>query len=86
MDIKEKVRKFFDRLFRNQKIADDDNIFEKNFINSLFAMQLVIFVEKEFSVEISDKELDLDKFKSINTICQLIESKLHLVEGEGLNA
>lgn len=77
MNIKEKVRKFMDRFFRNQEITDDENIFEKNFINSLFAMQLVLFIEKEFGVEISNDDLDLEKFKSINSICELIESKIN---------
>ncbi|MDP4177077.1 MAG: phosphopantetheine-binding protein [Bacillota bacterium] len=77
MNIKAKVRKFMERFFRNQEIADDENIFEKNFINSLFAMQLVLFIEKEFGVEISNDDLDLEKFKSINSICELIESKIN---------
>lgn len=75
-EIKEKVRKFIGRFFRNQELADDEDIFEKGFVNSLFSMQLVMFVEKEFDVVIENEDLDLDNFKSIDSISELIESKM----------
>ena len=78
MDVKEKIRKFFDRVFRNHEITDDDNIFEKSFVNSLFAMQLVLFIEKEFDIEITNQDLEPEKLNSINAICKLIESKLKI--------
>ena len=74
VDTREIVRKFIRRLLRNREVADEDNIFEKHYVNSLFAMQLVLFIEEEFSVEISNEDLDPDKFRSINAICSLIDS------------
>lgn len=76
MEIKGKVRKFMGRFFRNQEIADDTDIFEKGFANSLFSMQLVMFVEKEFDLVIENEDLDLENFKSINAISELIKSKM----------
>lgn len=74
--IKEKVRNFIGRFFKNAELADSDNIFEKGFVNSLFAMQLVMFVEKEFGVIIENEDLDLENFSSIDKISTLIDSKM----------
>ncbi len=76
MEIKEKVRKFMGRFFRNAEIEDDTDIFEKGFANSLFSMQLVMFIEKEFDLVIENDDLDLENFKSINAISDLIKAKM----------
>ena len=57
-------------------MADDDNIFESGLVNSLFAMQLVSFIEEEFEISIENEELDLDNFKDVNSIAALVSSKL----------
>jgi acyl carrier protein len=76
-EIKVKVRKFLERFFRKKELKDDDDIFELGFVNSLFAMQLVMYLEKEFSVTLNNKELDLKNFSSINAIAGLINKKLN---------
>jgi len=57
------------------KIEDDENIFESGFVDSSFAMQLVIFVEEEFKIAVTDEDLDLVNFSTINRIVQFIERK-----------
>ena len=74
-EIKEKIKKFLSRFFRKHEIKDDEDIFALGFVNSLFAMQLVLFLEKEFSVRIENKDLDLNNFRTINTIAGLIQDK-----------
>lgn len=71
---KAKVKDFLNRFFTNE-ISDDDNFFELGFVNSLFAMQLVMFLEKEFSLSISNEELDFSNFSSINAICRFLNRK-----------
>ncbi len=66
---------FLGKYFDVSKVNKDDNIFELGFVNSLFAMQMVSFVENEFDFEISNDELNLDNFKSINSIVAFIDSK-----------
>lgn len=74
-EIKTKVRAFLGRYFRKHELQDDEDIFALGFVNSLFAMQLVMFLEKEFGIRIDNKDLDLNNFRTINTIAGLIESK-----------
>ena len=56
-------------------IEDDENIFESGFVDSSFAMQLVAFVEEEFKITITDDDLDLANFSTINQIVQFVERK-----------
>jgi len=74
-EVKGRVRKFLGRFFKKHELQDDEDIFALGFVNSLFAMQLVMFLEKEFSIRVDNKDLDLQNFKSINAIVELIESK-----------
>ncbi len=74
--MKEKVREFLGRFFEESNVKDDDNIFELGLVNSLFAMQLVNFVEQEFDITIDNDDLDLDNFKDINSIVSLIGAKI----------
>lgn len=74
--MKEKIRKFLGKFFDESSVQDGDNIFEKGLVNSLFAMQLVTFIEKEFDISILNQELDIENFKSINAICSLVQSKI----------
>jgi methoxymalonate biosynthesis acyl carrier protein len=38
-------------------------------------MQLVMFLEKEFAVRIETTDLNMENFRTINSIINLIESK-----------
>ena len=46
------------------------------FINSLAALQLVQFLEKEFGITVEDEDLDLDNFRTLNSMDDLLERKL----------
>ena len=74
-DIRTKTKAFLARFFQNVDLQDDQDIFAMGFVNSLFAMQLVLFVENQFGVAVEDDDLDIDNFKSINAIASLIERK-----------
>jgi acyl carrier protein len=73
---KVQIKQFLARFFRNHELKDDEDIFALGFVNSLLAMQLVQFVEKEYSVTIEDDDLDFDNFRTIDNIDGLIERKL----------
>ncbi|HEY0737646.1 MAG TPA: acyl carrier protein [Herpetosiphonaceae bacterium] len=74
-DIKANTRDFMAKSFPAREIDDDQDIFALGFVNSLFAMQLVMFVENEFGIAVEDDDLDIDNFRSINAIANLVESK-----------
>ena len=72
--IASQVREFIGRFIRTPFTGDTD-IFATGFVNSMFAMQLVTYVEMTFGVEIESDDLDIENFRSVNAICRLIERK-----------
>jgi acyl carrier protein len=70
-----KIKEFLSRFFKSHDLQPDEDIFALGFVNSLLAMQLVAFVEKEFGLRVEDEDLDLDNFRSINAISRLIARK-----------
>lgn len=76
-DVQAKVRAFLaDRVPR--ELAQDDDIFALGFVNSLFALQLVMFVEQEFAITIESEDLELDNFRSLVAIERLVGRKAGL--------
>ncbi|MCI0562976.1 MAG: phosphopantetheine-binding protein [Nitrososphaera sp.] len=72
---KSTIKGFFSSYFNGYDLQDDDDIFAVGFVNSLLAMQLVVFIEKEFDITIENEDLDFENFKSVNAIAGLIETK-----------
>jgi len=75
MDIKAEIRQFLARFFQNYDLKDDEDIFALGFVNSLFAMQLVLFVERTFNITVDNEDLDIDNFRTINALTGLIQRK-----------
>jgi len=72
---KVKIRSFLSKFIQNQDMEDEEDIFASGFVNSLFAMQLVLFIESEFSIKIENEDLKLDNFRTISALANLIERK-----------
>jgi methoxymalonate biosynthesis acyl carrier protein len=73
--IKQTVFNFLSRHLPTDKLGEEDSIFTSGLVNSLFAMQLVLFVEKEFGIQIENEDLELHNFHSVNAISQLVARK-----------
>jgi len=71
-----RVRTFFARFFRTTDLKDSDDIFALGFVNSLFAMQLVTWLEREFAFTIRDEDLDIRNFNSIAAISAFVGRKV----------
>ena len=72
---KGKIRTFLSRYIRNYELQDDEDIFASRLVNSLFAMQLVLFIEKDFQIKVENEDLDLKNFNTLNSISAFIERK-----------
>ncbi len=75
-EIRRKTKAFITVHFKNYELQDDDDIFSLGFVNSMFAMQLVMFVEKEFQLKVHDDDLLIDNFRSVNAVMDLVTRKL----------
>ncbi len=72
---KSKIRGFFSRFFKTDGLGDKDDIFAGGYVNSLFAMQLIAWLEKDFDIVIEDADLKISNFNSVDAIVALIGRK-----------
>jgi acyl carrier protein len=73
--VKRAVEAFLEQHFRPGDLGRDDDIFARGLVTSLWAVQLVEFVEAEFGVHIESEDLELDNFRSVNAIALFVERK-----------
>ena len=59
-----------------QPIADDEDIFATGLVNSLFAAQLVMFVEDRFEMTVDNDDLDLSNFSSVDAITGFVAKRI----------
>ena len=85
-DVQSRVKAFLSRFFRQHDLQPDEDIFALGFVNSLLAMQLVNFIEKEFGVTVEDEDLDLANFRSLAAIDALVARKRGARGAEGVGA
>ncbi len=69
------VRNFLGQFVSDPDVDGDHDLFASGMVNSLFAMQLVLFVEKEYGIRVANEDLDYENFKSVNAIVGFIEAK-----------
>jgi acyl carrier protein len=74
-DTKQTIRDFLAQFFGDHQLGDDEDIFATGFVNSLFVMQLVLFVESEFSMTIADEDLEMANFRTVSAIEALVGRK-----------
>jgi acyl carrier protein len=85
MELRTKIRSFInDNLIvadatADRTFADTDNIFKMGFVNSLFAMKLLNYVENEFDILIENEDISITNFSSVENIVRLVNSKKEMV-------
>ncbi|GAB7105784.1 hypothetical protein JCM4814A_40980 [Streptomyces phaeofaciens JCM 4814] len=72
-DTREQIHRFITSRFPDIGITHEDDIFALGFINSLFAMELVMFIEKTFAFTIPNEELRFDNFRTVASIAALVD-------------
>lgn len=69
------VRDFVTRHVGGAEVTDDEDIFAAGYVNSLFAVQLVMWIERTFDVAMTGADLDLDHLRSIARITRFVASR-----------
>lgn len=62
------------------QLSETDDLVEAEIMDSLGIMKLILFLENNYSIKISDDDLTLENFTSIQTIDSLVQRKM---KGEG---
>ena len=63
------------RYVGDRDVGLDEDIFSSGLVNSLFSMQLVLFIEKEFQLKVGNEDLDLKNFRTLRTISEFVIGK-----------
>ena len=73
-DTKQRIRQYLSMTIRCE-VGDDEDLFERAVVDSLFAIQLVAFIEQEFSIKAEPTDLDINNFCSISAMTRFVECK-----------
>lgn len=60
-------------LARKRKVTNQDNLLESGIIDSLGVLDLVTFLQQEFSVAVADDDLTPENFQNIERMAQFVE-------------
>ncbi|MFH1701768.1 MAG: acyl carrier protein [Candidatus Zixiibacteriota bacterium] len=77
-DISKKVADFISEQFifdEDLKIGNDDSLLESGTIDSTGILELVLYLEENFSIKVEDEELVPDNLDSINKIAEFVAAK-----------
>jgi acyl carrier protein len=55
-----------------QPIKADDDIFATGMANSLFALELIVYIEERYSLKLENEDLTRDNFHSAQAMSQLV--------------
>jgi len=71
----EDIREFLGQFVSDSSVPVDQDLFGSGLVNSLFAMQLVLHIEAEYGIAVSNDDLDLDNFRSLQAIAGFVGRK-----------
>ena len=74
--IKNEIKKFLCKITRNDNLDDSQDIFGGGLINSLYSIQLILFLEKEFDVSIQSPDLNIENFRTVNALTEFVLEKI----------
>lgn len=73
MMIGEEVEKFVLKLTNETELDRSMNLFESGSLSSLDVLDLLSFIEETFNIDISDEDIGVENFGSINAIVNFVE-------------
>ena len=75
MNTQERIMTFFKEKGINDITAETD-LFKGGYVNSLFALEIVMYLEKEFKIKIKNKDIKEKNFKTVLNIAETVEKYL----------
>lgn len=82
-DLHRPILEFIEGRFPDMQLEPGDDIFALGFVNSLFAMELVMFLETTFEFTIPNEALRLDSFRSVLSMAALVKEQTRVIEPSG---
>ncbi|PZS35294.1 MAG: D-alanyl carrier protein [Pseudonocardiales bacterium] len=70
-----RVREFVSKHTDGIQVDDDLDLFASGLVNSLFIVQLVMWIERTFDIPAENKDLDLVNFRSVSAVMLFVDRK-----------
>jgi methoxymalonate biosynthesis acyl carrier protein len=71
-EVNERVKQIFVDALNIQVPSEDTDLIEGGYIDSLALVELLFAIEREFSVTVPLDELDIDNFRNVRRISELV--------------
>ncbi|MFD8380005.1 acyl carrier protein [Streptomyces sp. NPDC000941] len=75
-DVRSRITDYLSRFFPVGELRPEEDFFKLGLVNSLFAMQIVAFVEHEFGITVENDDLHPDNFRSVQALDLFVSGKL----------
>ena len=75
MTTQEQIMEFF-KSKGIENIQNDTDLFKGGYVNSLFALEVVMFLEKTFKIKIKNKDITEKNFKTVDNMAAVVEKYL----------
>jgi len=77
--MKERIRKYIFENFlfdeNDGNLGDDDSLLEKGIIDSTGVLELVMFLEENFQIDVKDEDLVPENLDTVNNLVKYINSR-----------
>lgn len=73
MDTKEAIFQFFAEKKMTDGLTCDTELMDSGKVNSLFALEIVLYLEKTFKIRLKSKDINKNNFRTINAMAELVE-------------
>ena len=70
---KEKIFEFFKAKGVSENLDFETDLFKGGFIDSLFAFEVVVFLEETFGVHLDNKDITEENFRTITSMASMID-------------
>ena len=70
---KEKIFEFFKAKGVSDNLDFETDLFKGGFIDSLFAFEVVVFLEETFGVHLDNKDITEENFRTITSMANMID-------------
>jgi len=73
--MRNEIRTVIREYVNDNDFEDDENLFQLGYVDSLFVMEMVAFIEKKYSIIVPRENINADHFSSIDAIINLIDKE-----------
>ena len=73
MTVREDIEKYILQLTNERELGHSMNLFESGFLTSIDVLDLICFIEETYNIDISDDDIGMENFGSIDGLVNFVE-------------